>query len=332
MLPFAPSRDGCVTWRARRSDAPAAAPLGVERCGSPRAQAARVRRSRNRRRPRHPARRRSHARSAAAAAVSRARDRRAASRRSVPRSAAPRCCARGRDVARCRSTATRCRAATGSTTSHRGRARRSAARLPARRREGRRRPLRDLSRGRGRRSADARDLRGDPARRGVSHELHLHAARRVSRRSTYRRQRVARARQRGCGSATCAWPRRSPACSAPSMLTVQYFVLLPPFAWLARRAERREPLGLDADLHTTAGDRRRASTDMKILGISAHYHDSAAALVVDGVPVCAVQEERLSRRKNDAAFPARRHRMVPRVTPGSSRTISTRSSSTSAAC
>ena len=43
---------------------------------------------------------------------------------------------------------------------------------------------------------------------------------------------------------------------------------------------------------------------MKILGISAHYHDSAAALVVDGVPVCAVQEERLSRRKNDATFPA----------------------------
>jgi len=42
---------------------------------------------------------------------------------------------------------------------------------------------------------------------------------------------------------------------------------------------------------------------MKILGISAHYHDAAAAMVVDGVPVCAVQEERLSRRKNDAAFP-----------------------------
>jgi carbamoyltransferase len=43
---------------------------------------------------------------------------------------------------------------------------------------------------------------------------------------------------------------------------------------------------------------------MKILGISAHYHDSAAALVIDGVPACAVQEERLSRRKNDATFPA----------------------------
>lgn len=42
---------------------------------------------------------------------------------------------------------------------------------------------------------------------------------------------------------------------------------------------------------------------MNILGISAHYHDSAAALVVDGKPVAAVQEERLSRRKNDAAFP-----------------------------
>jgi len=42
---------------------------------------------------------------------------------------------------------------------------------------------------------------------------------------------------------------------------------------------------------------------MKILGISAHYHDSAAALVIDGAPVASVQEERLSRRKNDAAFP-----------------------------
>jgi carbamoyltransferase len=42
---------------------------------------------------------------------------------------------------------------------------------------------------------------------------------------------------------------------------------------------------------------------VKILGISAHYHDSAAALLVDGMPVGAVQEERLSRRKNDSAFP-----------------------------
>jgi len=42
---------------------------------------------------------------------------------------------------------------------------------------------------------------------------------------------------------------------------------------------------------------------MNILGISAHYHDSAAAMLVDGVPVCAVQEERLSRRKSEAACP-----------------------------
>jgi carbamoyltransferase len=42
---------------------------------------------------------------------------------------------------------------------------------------------------------------------------------------------------------------------------------------------------------------------MNILGISAHYHDAAAALTIDGVPVCAVQEERLSRHKNDAGFP-----------------------------
>src|ERR1035437_2689810 len=48
---------------------------------------------------------------------------------------------------------------------------------------------------------------------------------------------------------------------------------------------------------------RNCLNNMKILGISAHYHDSAAALVVDGVPVCAVQEERLSRRKSDASFP-----------------------------
>ena len=44
---------------------------------------------------------------------------------------------------------------------------------------------------------------------------------------------------------------------------------------------------------------------MKILGISAFYHDSAAALVRDGEVVAAAQEERFSRRKHDAGFPAR---------------------------
>ncbi len=44
---------------------------------------------------------------------------------------------------------------------------------------------------------------------------------------------------------------------------------------------------------------------MKILGISAFYHDSAAALVVDGELVAAAQEERFTRKKHDAAFPER---------------------------
>src|SRR5215207_10690128 len=41
---------------------------------------------------------------------------------------------------------------------------------------------------------------------------------------------------------------------------------------------------------------------MRILGISAYYHDSAAALVVDGTPMAAAQEERFTRRKHDPAF------------------------------
>ena len=40
-----------------------------------------------------------------------------------------------------------------------------------------------------------------------------------------------------------------------------------------------------------------------ILGLSAFYHDSAAALLVDGEIVAAAQEERFTRKKNDAAFP-----------------------------
>ncbi len=42
---------------------------------------------------------------------------------------------------------------------------------------------------------------------------------------------------------------------------------------------------------------------MRILGISALYHDSAAALIEDGRIVAAAQEERFSRRKHDAGFP-----------------------------
>jgi carbamoyltransferase len=44
---------------------------------------------------------------------------------------------------------------------------------------------------------------------------------------------------------------------------------------------------------------------MKVLGISCFYHDSAAALLEDGVVVAACQEERLSRKKHDSDFPSR---------------------------
>lgn len=42
---------------------------------------------------------------------------------------------------------------------------------------------------------------------------------------------------------------------------------------------------------------------MKVLGISAFYHDSAAALISDGEIIAAVQEERFTRIKHDASFP-----------------------------
>lgn len=42
---------------------------------------------------------------------------------------------------------------------------------------------------------------------------------------------------------------------------------------------------------------------MKILGISAFYHDSAAALVIDGDIIAAAQEERFTRKKQDSSFP-----------------------------
>ena len=42
---------------------------------------------------------------------------------------------------------------------------------------------------------------------------------------------------------------------------------------------------------------------MKILGISAYYHDSAAALLVDGQVAAAAQEERFTRKKHDSRFP-----------------------------
>ena len=40
-----------------------------------------------------------------------------------------------------------------------------------------------------------------------------------------------------------------------------------------------------------------------ILGISAYYHDSAAALIVDGEIIAAAHEERFTRKKHDQSFP-----------------------------
>ena len=50
---------------------------------------------------------------------------------------------------------------------------------------------------------------------------------------------------------------------------------------------------------------------MRILGISAFYHDSAAALLVDGKIVAAAQEERFTRKKHDPGFPACRGSLLP---------------------
>ena len=40
-----------------------------------------------------------------------------------------------------------------------------------------------------------------------------------------------------------------------------------------------------------------------VLGISAFYHDSAAAIIVDGEIIAAAQEERFTRKKHDASYP-----------------------------
>ena len=42
---------------------------------------------------------------------------------------------------------------------------------------------------------------------------------------------------------------------------------------------------------------------VSILGISAFYHDSAAAILVDGKILAAAQEERFTRKKHDSSYP-----------------------------
>src|SRR4051812_22399752 len=57
--------------------------------------------------------------------------------------------------------------------------------------------------------------------------------------------------------------------------------------------QRRRPIHLHAILVT------------HVLGISAFYHDSAAAILRDGELIAAAQEERFTRKKHDSAFPRR---------------------------
>ncbi len=60
---------------------------------------------------------------------------------------------------------------------------------------------------------------------------------------------------------------------------------------------------------------------MRILGISAFYHDSAAALVVDGRIVAAAQEERFTRKKHDSDFPQRSIEYIATLLPNGLRDI-----------
>ena len=80
------------------------------------------------------------------------------------------------------------------------------------------------------------------------------------------------------------------------------FWLLPIFVVmfvLRGAADPRQGLG-DRALHLHVV----LKAPMRVLGISAFYHDSAAALVEDGNIVAAAQEERFTRSKHDPAFPA----------------------------
>jgi len=54
-------------------------------------------------------------------------------------------------------------------------------------------------------------------------------------------------------------------------------------------------------LHTGVNESKKKENH--ILGLSAYYHDSAAALLTEGQIVAAAQEERFSRKKHDARFP-----------------------------
>lgn len=60
---------------------------------------------------------------------------------------------------------------------------------------------------------------------------------------------------------------------------------------------------------------------MVVLGISAYYHDSAAALIVDDKVTAAICEERLSRIKHDKSFPKRAIAFVSNIVASHTQTL-----------
>jgi carbamoyltransferase len=73
-------------------------------------------------------------------------------------------------------------------------------------------------------------------------------------------------------------------------------------ALIANEIEQSGFLAPPTEVRKTVGGPRGAST-LPILGISCFYHNSAAAIVVDGKIVAAAEEERFTRVKNDRRFP-----------------------------
>ena len=101
-------------------------------------------------------------------------------------------------------------------------------------------------------------------------------------------------------------------------LDVLYSTAVAPLGWIGRAVgydplqlkPSRKSTWLDHDParvqhHARAAARalRDQSDARYVIGISAFYHDSAVALLKDGVVIAAAQEERFTRRKHDSGFP-----------------------------
>jgi hypothetical protein len=196
---------------------------------------------------------------------------------------------------------------------------RHAARVPAPQRAGRGHALRRLPRGADEGQGDARGVREHPPRRGVSHELHAKAAR--ARLAATPRLRLWTARLHRLWKVYLRFAAAFASVMGAVILTVQYFVVLPVFAWAAKRVgEARAPRGSGARrMHRRRGTRTLGNAVlMKILGISAHFHDSAPPWSSTGCP-SRPSRKSASRAQERRGVPVARHRVVPRARPASSR-------------